>query len=119
MKPIAPESRRVVNIHDAEFTPFFSGGQHDGDVLQLNTDKPLGAGFYIYKMAPGTTTVAHQHRGAEEFLILEGDLTDNDGTEYRAGDLVWLADGTEHCSTTKNGCLIAVYADDVETPVAK
>src|SRR6056297_22176 len=104
MDPIKPENRRVVNVRDADYTQFMSGNEPDGEILQLGRDKPLGEGFYIYRMAPGMTTQAHKHKGAEEFYIIEGDLTDNDGTEYRAGDLVWLADGTEHCSTTKNGC---------------
>ena len=113
MKPIASADRRVVNIHTADFTALQTDGQPDGEVLQLNTAKPLGAGFYIYRMAPGTATVPHAHAGDEEFLIIEGDLTDHDGAEYGPGDLVWLRDGTIHNSTTKGGCLIAVYADDV------
>ena len=112
MKPIAANDRRVANIRTATFTPFFSDGKPDGEVLQLNTAKPQASGFYIYRMAPGTTTVAHKHRGDEEFLIIEGDLTDHDGVEYGPGDLVWLRDGTVHNSTTRGGCLIAVYADD-------
>ncbi len=110
MKPIKPENRRVANIRTAQFTPIQTNGIPDGEVLQLNDAHPKGAGFYVYRMAPGTTTVPHRHMGDEEFLIIEGDLTDNDGTQYGPGDLVWLKDGTEHCSTTRGGCLIAVYA---------
>jgi len=43
-------------------------------------------------------------------LIIQGDLKDHDGSEYGPGPLVWLRDGTVYNSTTKNGCLIAVYA---------
>ncbi|MFD0860401.1 cupin domain-containing protein [Roseovarius aquimarinus] len=111
MEPIKTEDRRVANIREATFTPIETDGKPDGEVLQLNTAKPLGAGFYVYRMPPGHTTVAHRHKGDEEFLILEGDLMDNDGTEYGPGDLVWLRDGTEHHSTTRNGCLIAVFAE--------
>lgn len=112
MKAISKDDRRVANIHDATFTPFMSGDVVDGEVLQLNSAKRLGTGFYVYRMAAGTTTVAHEHSGDEEFLIIEGDLTDHDGVEYGAGDLVWLRDGTVHSSSTKGGCLIAVYAED-------
>ena len=62
-------------------------------------------------MEPGAESVPHQHGGAEEFLMIEGELIDNDGTVYRAGDVVWLAPGTEHNSRTETGCLIAVYAE--------
>ncbi|MCZ4353785.1 cupin domain-containing protein [Roseovarius aestuarii] len=114
MDPIKKEDRRVVNIRTADFTPITTHGTPDGAVLQLNEAKPLGHGFYIYKMEPGTTTVAHKHKGDEEFLILEGDLSDHDGVEYGPGDLVWLRDGTIHNSSTKNGCVIAVYAEAPE-----
>lgn len=110
MDPIEDGHRRVANIHTAAFTPIQTDGVPDGEVLQLNDANPLGSGFYVYRMAPGTTTVAHRHKGDEEFLIIEGDLTDNDGTEYGPGDLVWLKTGTEHNSTTRGGALIAVLA---------
>ena len=32
------------------------------------------------RMEPGAVTIAHDHAGMEEFLILEGDLVDSDGT---------------------------------------
>jgi anti-sigma factor ChrR (cupin superfamily) len=66
-------------------------------------------------MEPGYTTIPHQHNGNEEFFIVSGDLTDNDGTVYRAGDLVWLKDGTQHCSYSEHGCVIVVYIPDTET----
>ena len=68
-------------------------------------------------MAPGMTTEAHIHTSHEEFFVLEGDITDNDGTEYGAGDLVLLKAGTQHNSTTKNGCTLLVYIPSAETPV--
>ena len=39
--PIKEQDRRVANIKTAEFTPFFSKGMPDGEVLQLNDAKPL------------------------------------------------------------------------------
>ena len=116
MKPISTKDRRVANIHTARFETFMSDGVEDGEVLQLNTDRPLGTGFHVYRMTPGMTTQAHSHVGAEEFLFIEGDLTDHDGTEYGPGDLVWLRDGTSHSSHTRNGCTIAVYAEEFGPP---
>lgn len=52
----------------------------------------------------------HKHAGDKEFLIIQGDLKDHDGSEYSLGTLVWLRDGTVHNSTTKNGCLIVACA---------
>ncbi|MEM7059243.1 MAG: cupin domain-containing protein [Pseudomonadota bacterium] len=110
MKPIAAEDRKVANINTGTYEPFLSdNGTPDGDVLQVNPNNKRGYGFHVYRMEPGQTTVAHRHDGDEEFLVLEGELFDHDGYRYGPGDLVWLRDGTEHCSTSPGGCLLAVY----------
>ena len=109
LKPISEDDRRVANWNDARFETFLDDdGNPDGEALQVNGGK-TGFGFHVYRMAPGTTTTAHEHLGDEEFLLIEGDLTDHDGYEYKPGDIVWLRSGTKHNSSTKNGCLLAVY----------
>lgn len=109
MDPIGPDKRKVVNLTTGTFAPFLTAdGQPDGEVLQVNGGR-TGYGFHIYRMAPGTTTAAHTHLGDEEFFLIEGDLTDHDGYEYKPGDLVCLASGTKHNSSTQNGCTLVVY----------
>lgn len=119
MKPVKPSDRRIANIHEAAFAPFVSeDGTALGDsVLQLDDGGPLGTGFHVYRMPPGMITRPHRHNGHEQFLILEGELIENDGTVFRKGDLVWYRDGTEHNSRTPNGCLLAVHIVDPETIV--
>lgn len=119
MKPVEPQNRRVANIHEAEFKSFvFADGATLGDsVLQLDDSKELGVGFHVYRMRPGMTTRPHRHNGHEQFLVLEGELIENDGTVFRKGDLVWLRDGTEHCSYSPDGCLLAVHIAAPETTV--
>ena len=121
MKPISAAERRVVNLRSADFEPWDrdDAGERGTSVLQLNPDAPRGTGFYIYKMEPGAQSTPHRHGGAEEFLIIEGTLIDNDGTVYERGDVVWLAAGTEHNSRTETGCLIAVYAEAEATTLAE
>lgn len=116
MKPIGKDERRVANIHTAEYVPFVSddGEEQGTGVLKLNPDMPLSQGFYIYKMEPGSSSTPHQHGGAEEFYVIEGELIDNDGTVYKQGDVVWLKGGTEHTSHTKTGCLVAVFSEGEE-----
>jgi len=118
MKPIENGDRLVANIYTDKFTPLLnSNGKDIGQsVLQLNNEMADGVGFHAYKMAPGMITQAHVHTSHEEFFVLEGDITDNDGTEYITGDLVLLKAGTEHYSTTKNGCTLLVYIPTAETP---
>ena len=109
MKPIAEADRKVANVKSGTFKPFLNDGTPDGEVLQVNPDNPRGYGFHIYRMQPGDVTIAHSHDGAEEFFVIEGDLTDHDGYEYGPGDLVWLRSGTEHNSRTRDGCTLVVY----------
>ncbi|MFT5506911.1 MAG: anti-sigma factor ChrR (cupin superfamily) [Gammaproteobacteria bacterium] len=118
MKPVKDGERLIKNMYTDDFVPFVnSDGTTDGSVLQLDSNQPPGVGFHVYKMEPGQTTVPHEHQGNEEFLLIEGDITDNDGTVYKIGDLVWMKSGTEHCSTTRNGCLLAVYIPATEKPL--
>ncbi len=116
MKPIAAKDRRVVNVKDAQFTPYDSDEtlENGTSFLQLNPDMARGVGFYIYKMAPGSNSAPHRHGGAEEFFVIEGELTDHDGIIYRTGDVVWLAPGTEHNSYSEKGCIVAVFSERAE-----
>jgi hypothetical protein len=104
-------TRKIANIHDAAFTPFvYPDGLALGDtILQLDATTPLGEGFHVYRMPPGMTTRRHIHNGAEQFLILQGTLIEDDGTVLTPGDMVFYADGTEHHSHTPDGCLLAVH----------
>jgi anti-sigma factor ChrR (cupin superfamily) len=112
------EQRRIVNIKKATFTPFvYPDGVALGDeILQLDTDKPLGEGFHVYRMPAGMRTRRHIHNGHEQFLILDGELIEDDGTVFKPGDMVFYRDGTEHDSYTPNGCLLAVHIVGAETP---
>ena len=116
MQKIQPDDRRDVNIYNDDFKPF--GGDaapssHES-ALQINAHEQLGVGFHVYRMQPGTTTTPHEHTQDEEFLVLEGELTDNDGYVYRTGDLVWLKKGTQHSSHSEHGALLAVYIGAAE-----
>ena len=68
-----------------------------------------GVAIWTLRMEPGAVTISHEHAGMEEFLILEGDLIDADGTVFGPGDFVSYEPGTTHNSRTEGGCLIAVF----------
>ena len=116
MQKIQPDDRRVVNIHSDEFKPFCydDGPSSHESILQINSHDELGVGFHVYRMQPGTTTRPHEHTEDEEFLVLEGELQDNDGYVYKTGDLVWLKKGTQHSSHSEHGALLAVYIGSTE-----
>ena len=74
----------------------------------LSYDPETGQGSYLYKMGCGASSNPHEHTGPEEFFILEGDLIDSDGFEYKTGDFVSLAGGSRHNSTSPSGCVLVV-----------
>lgn len=116
MKPIAPTDRIVRNIQRAPFKPFVTDGKvlPGHSYLQLDDSFPEMTGFHIYRMAPGATSQPHEHSCHEQFLVIEGEVTDNDGTVYGPGDFVLLKDGTQHWSTTVDGCTLAVFIRALE-----
>jgi anti-sigma factor ChrR (cupin superfamily) len=105
------EGRLVVNAHTTPFLPYdLEGpGQPEMTWLPVSFDAATGQGCYLMRMEPGAITIAHDHPGMEEFLVLEGDLVDSDGTVFTAGDFVSYEAGTHHNSWTKKGCLLAVF----------
>ena len=122
MKTIAPRERTVANIHTADYEHWRNedGSElTDQGFLQLDDSFPPGSGFYIYKMEPGAVSTPHEHTCRENFLVLAGELVDNDGYVYRQGDLVMLENGTQHSSTSPNGCLIAVFVGTIERDLAE
>ena len=52
MKAIDPGNRRIANIYAAPFKTLMSNGAEDGELLQLDTDRPLGTCFHLYRLVP-------------------------------------------------------------------
>jgi anti-sigma factor ChrR (cupin superfamily) len=107
----AGADRIFVSAHTTEFLPYDLEGpvQPELSWLPLSYDREAGEGSYLMRMEPGAVTIAHEHRGMEEFLVLEGDLVDSDGSVFTAGDFVSYQPGTRHNSWTETGCLLAVF----------
>lgn len=105
------ERRTVVNAHTTPFLPYDLEGpvQPEMSWLPLSYDPEAGVGSYLMRMEPGAATIEHDHEVMEEFLILDGDLVDSDGTVFGPGDFVSYESGTRHNSWTEKGCLIAVF----------
>ncbi len=103
--------RRSFNLHTTPFLEYDMEGpvQPELSWLPVSYDPATGQGCYAMRMQPGAVTIAHDHEGMEEFLILEGDLVDSDGTVFGPGDFVSYEAGTHHNSSTVGGCLIAVF----------
>jgi anti-sigma factor ChrR (cupin superfamily) len=105
------EGRRIFELKNSRFLDYDLEGpmQPEMSWLPISYSKTTGQGSYIMRMEPGAVTIAHDHPGYEEFLVLEGELIDSDGARFKAGDFVSYEPGTHHNSWTEQGCVIAVF----------
>ena len=68
-------------------------------------------------MDPNAKSLSHIHTGYEEFLMMEGELTDPDGKTFKKGDFVTFEPRSTHSSHTKDGCLILVFMRGINQPL--
>lgn len=103
--------RRVVSIDEAAFRPFDRYGKPIPKIewLPISYDEETGQGTFLIRFEAGGRSLPHEHTGFEEFLVLEGELKDDDGTVFRKGDFVTFAPGSCHHSVSEKGCLLAVF----------
>ena len=109
--------RTIATFDPTTFKPMNMLGLEGQDVLWKNVsfNEITGQGSYLMIMSPGTKCNPHRHNGDEEFFIVEGDLQDNDGHLYVAGEFVSLAAGSEHFSVSPSGCKLVVTQRGLET----
>ncbi|MEM9605163.1 MAG: cupin domain-containing protein [Pseudomonadota bacterium] len=116
MADVDENKGRVINTASAEYVPYDFGGPVLDGVFQmdLSYDSDTGHGAYLVKMAPGTVTTPHVHAVREEFMVLEGDIIESDGTVLGPGDYIIYEPGTEHCSRTETGAVLIGF--DFQSP---
>ena len=104
--------RKITNLYDIKFLPFDNYGIVVPGMSwhKISYSKESGGqGTYVLKMEPGAKSLPHRHTGFEEFLMLDGELTDLDGKIFKKGDFISFEPGSKHSSHTKNGCLVLVF----------
>jgi len=103
--------RTVVNYKDAAFDTYSLQGAPQKDLSwhNLSWSDEDNSGFFLISFEPGGVSIPHEHLGYEEFVILEGELIDNDGWVYRAGDCVSLPKGSRHNTRSDTGAKVAVF----------
>ena len=75
----------------------------------LYEDKEKGEMTCLAKLEPGASLPIHIHPEIEQALVLEGSMTDHDGT-VRAGEYVWRHGGSVHENYSDEGAVVfAVY----------
>lgn len=63
---------------------------------------------FLLRFKPGAASTPHEHTGYEQFLMLDGELHDCDGTVFKAGDFVSFEPGSRHYSVSPEGCTLLV-----------
>jgi len=80
------------------------------ETRRLFVDTANDRATLLIRMAPGATYPSHRHRGAEECLVLEGDLLSGD-TPMQAGDYRRAAAGSiDGIQSTRAGCLLLIVS---------
>ena len=113
--------RKIISTRDDEFKPYdryvepipgMSWIALSGDLLNGEFE------CFLLRMDPGAQSRPHEHMGFEEFLVMEGELIDCDGSVYRNGDFVRLLPGSKHSSHTPNGCVLLVMLRGNNRPLS-
>ncbi|MDH3692651.1 MAG: cupin domain-containing protein [Gammaproteobacteria bacterium] len=108
--PLDPSLRQIINTSPNRFRPYDRYGTANPDIdwLPLSGNAEEGYESFLIRMKPGGSSTPHEHTGFEEFLVLEGEMEDCDGTVMKAGDFVSYQPGSKHFSKSPKGCLLLV-----------
>ena len=74
MKSITPNERIVHNYKSAPYKSYIDadGREIPGQsYVQFDDTFPEGAGFTLYRMAPGSSSQPHEHTCHEQFFVIE------------------------------------------------
>ena len=121
-EPLSIQSvpRSLIRTPDAKFQPYNRYGKTLPDVewLPLSGGAEADKEVYLIRFGPGSRSHPHIHEGSEEFLVLDGELTDHDGMVFQTGDFVRFEPGSEHWSFSEKGCtLLVILAGGTNQPV--
>lgn len=106
-----PSTRHIRSTAASEYQPDRRYGTENPSMtwLPLSKDDASQSQLYMVRIAPGGASRPHEHVGYEEFLMIEGELVDCDGTVFNTGDFVSFQPGSKHYSTSPQGCTLLVY----------
>jgi anti-sigma factor ChrR (cupin superfamily) len=112
--------RSLIRTPDEKFQTYNRYGKILPGVewLPLSGGAEAGKEVYLIRFGPGSRSHPHIHRGSEEFLVLDGELTDHDGMVFQTGDFVRFEPDSEHWSISEKGCtLLVILAGGTNQPI--
>jgi anti-sigma factor ChrR (cupin superfamily) len=98
---LGPLSSRYVDVDALPWTRTRWPGI---EIKVLMEDKETGLVTSLTRFAPGASLPDHEHVMLEQSFILEGSLSDHEGTAT-AGNYVWRPGGSRHTAYSKDGCI--------------
>ncbi len=103
--------RQIISSRKDNFKPYDRYGDPIPGMSWVALSGELQNGefeCFMLRMEAGAQSKPHEHTGFEEFLVIEGELVDCDGSSYRAGDFLRFLPGSMHSSHTPEGCTMLV-----------
>lgn len=102
------DDRTVIDTASAGFRPYDRYGliNEAMDWMPLSGNADDGYESFLLKMKPGARSTPHRHTQREEFLVLDGSMTDCDGKTFNKGDYVKYKPGSTHYSHSVHGCIL-------------
>ncbi|MBC5767848.1 cupin domain-containing protein [Ramlibacter albus] len=88
---------------DAAAMPW-SPTQFEGIEMKILYSDDDGRSAILFKLAPGAVVPLHEHQALEMTYMLEGDLTDHEGS-CTPGNFVWRPGGNRHIAHSKGGAV--------------
>ena len=121
-EPLSIQSvlRSLIRTPDEKFQTYNRYGKTLPGVewLPLSGGAEADKEVYLIRFGPGCRSHPHIHQGSEEFLVLDGELTDHDGMVFQTGDFVRFESGSEHWSFSEKGCtLLVILAGGTNRPI--
>jgi len=104
------EKRQIIETKDEELLAYNRYGKVSSGLkwLPLSKDENLEHEVFIIHFEAESSSNLHQHKGYEEFYVLDGELIDADGKVFKKGDYIKFEKGSEHSSYSKTGCTLLV-----------
>lgn len=100
--------RRIYPTRVLALRPYDLDGPVQPDIswTPLSYEAGRERGSYLMRLLPGAATIPHEHEAREEYLILEGEAIEHDGTVLSPGDWIVYEPGSYHGTRTETGCLL-------------
>lgn len=114
--------REIIDTGASQFKPYDRYGDPISGMSWITLSGELLNGefeSFLLRMEAGSQSRPHEHMGYEEFLVMEGELIDCDGTVYHSGDFVRLLPGSKHSSHTPDGCVLLVMLRGDNRPLSE